>query len=491
MPLSAFLYTDCFLPTYNVKSLIFISDSERKIYMGVTNSNKELSATQIECGGSFKVKLSLTATPDITTNPTDIVLILDRSGSMSGRPLANLKSGAKAFIDIIDEATDSAKDGNIGHGSRIGIVSFATTATQDTQLITSVADLKNAVDALSSEGFTNHEDAFRKALDLFDPASTNAKVMVMFTDGKTTTGGDANTVATLAKSQGVVIYCIGLSGNGGLDENALNAWSSDPDSAYVAITPDDEELEKLFRDLAQNIAKPGATDIVIKDTVAPCFKITEITSPTKGTASTSGTNTVIWKIDELGVSASEGATFEFTVTHVGPCEGTVEVNESIEYHDAECNRVVFPSPTIEVDCGVDVCPEGYPVEVDLSVDGCSDTVEFDAGDLVMDSLGRIVQIDVTLQNVCPNRRVALAVLLSELDNLDVEHKRGMKTMTIPAHTNDSCRDVLVRCIKFVFPEDLDVSGSTTSICNERRFRARLIAHYVDFDFECCCDDTDV
>ena len=142
--------------------------------MGVINSNKELNATQIDCGGSFKVKLSLTATPDITDNPTDIVLILDRSGSMSGKPLANLKSGAKAFIDIIDEATDSEKNGEIGHGSRIGIVSFATSAVQDTQLITSVSELKDAVDALSSEGFTNHEDAFEKALALLYPASTYA-----------------------------------------------------------------------------------------------------------------------------------------------------------------------------------------------------------------------------------------------------------------------------------------------------------------------------
>lgn len=172
----------------------------------------------------------------------------------------------------------------------------------------------------------------------------------------------------------------------------------------------------------------------------------------------------------------------------GPCEGTVEVNESISYDDAEGNVVTFPSPEIEVDCGVDVCPEGCPVTVDLTVDGCTDTVEFDAGDLVMDSLGCILQLDVTLNSVCPNKRVALAVLLSELDALDIEYKRGMKTMTIPAHTSDSCRDVTVRCIKFVLPDDLDVSGSTFSICNERRFRARLIANYVDYDYECCCDN---
>lgn len=458
--------------------------------MGVTNSNKEVNVTQINCGGSFNIKLSLTAAPDITANPTDIVLILDRSGSMEGEPLDNLKNGAKAFIDIIDEATDSSQDGQIGLGSHIGIVSFATTATQDTQLITSVSDLKNAVDALTSNGSTNHEDAFTKALELFDPNSTNAKVMVMFTDGVTTAGGEPNTVATLAKSQGVIIYCIGLSGNGGIDITSLNNWSSDPDSAYVVIAPDDNELEELFKDLARNIANAGATNVVITDTVAPCFQITSISSPTKGTATTTGTNTVTWNIDELGVTESEGATFEFTVTHIGPCTGTVEVNESISYSDEEGNIVTFPSPEIEVDCGVDICPEGCPITVDLTVDGCSDTVEFDAGELEMDSLGRIAQIDVTLENVCPNRRVALAVLLSEIDTQGAEHKRGMKTMTIPAHTREGCRDVTVRCIKFVLPEDLDVSGNGFSLCNERRFRARLIANYIDYDFECCCDNTD-
>ena len=61
--------------------------------------------------------------------------------------------------------------------------------------------------------------------------------MVMFTDGITTAGGNPNTVASLAKSNGIIIYCIGLSGNGGIDEQALRDWASDPDSAYVAITP--------------------------------------------------------------------------------------------------------------------------------------------------------------------------------------------------------------------------------------------------------------
>ena len=453
--------------------------------MGVTTSNKELSAASIECGDSFNIKLSLAAEPDIVSNPTDIVLILDRSRSMAGSPLANLKSGAKRFIEIIDEATDGAHDGHIGNGSHIGIVSFASTAVQDTQLITSVADLNAAVNALSADGFTNHAEAFEKAVQFFNPLSTNEKVIVMFTDGVTTAGCNPDPIAASAKAQGIVIYCIGLSGNGGIDEQALNDWASDPDSAYVAITPDDEELDELFEDLARNISKPGATDIVITDTIAPCFSITSLSAPTKGTASLLNANTVRWKIDELGVSTSEGAVLEFTVEHIGPCSGTIEVNESIDYEDAEGNAVDFPSPEITVDCGTDVFPEICPEPVDIKIDGCEDSVEIDAGELGMESLGRILQLSVTLKNVCPHKRVALAAIITEVSDNGTEYKRGMKIMTIPAHTGDSCRDVTVRCIKFVLPEDIDVSGTDKGICRKRCFKARFIANYIDSGFDCC------
>ena len=453
--------------------------------MGITNSNKELSAARIDCGGSFQVKLSLTAAPDIVSNPTDIVLILDRSGSMAGSALANLKNGAKAFIDIIDEATDGTQDGQIGSGSRIAVVSFASTATQDTQLITSVADLKAGVDALTAGGSTNHADAFTKASELLAAPSTNARLMVMFTDGETTVGPDPSPIAAAARAAGVIIYAIGLSGRGGVDVSALEDWASKPASSYVAITPDDAELEELFKDLARNIAKPGATDVVVTDTVSPCFRITSVAMPTKGTASLLDAETVQWQIDELGVSQSEGAVLEFTVQHIGSCSGTVEVNESISYDDAEGNVVSFPSPELDVDCDIIIRPEICPEPVELTVDGCEDMLEFDAGDLGMESLGRIVQLSVTLKNVCPHRRVALAAILTEVDDHGLEYKRGMKTVLVPAHTKESCRDVTVRCIKFVLPESLDVSGSTSSICNARNFKARFIANYIDDNFTCC------
>ena len=56
---------------------------------------------------------------------------------MTVSPLANMKAGAKAFIDIIDESNDGDQDGNIGSGSRIGIAGFSSSATVDAPLMTS------------------------------------------------------------------------------------------------------------------------------------------------------------------------------------------------------------------------------------------------------------------------------------------------------------------------------------------------------------------
>ena len=451
--------------------------------MGVTNSNKVINTDRIPCDGSLRVTLALTAAPDIVSNPTDIVLVLDRSGSMEGVPLASMKLGAKTFIDIIDEATDSTQDGQIGSGSRIGIVSFSNTAVANNQLITSVDDLKSTVDSLTAGGTTNHAEAFAKAAQLFDPASNNAKVIVMFTDGNTTTGAPPAPVAAAARAQGIVIYCIGLIGSDGLDVNALNQWATDPDSTHVAVTPDAADLEELFAELAANISKPGATDIVIDEVVSPDFIITNILPPVKGSVSMLDARSVRWKIAQLGVNNSESAVLEFYVRHIGNTQGLKEVNQSITYSDAEGNVVLFPKPAVLVQCDIVVHPEECPVPTQFTVDGCSDTVLVDLGDVDLESQGQIIQLDATIKNVCPRKRVALAAILTEVDGNGVEHQRGMKAFTIPAHNFPECRDIQVKCIRFVVPKDLSLSCGDS--CSPRCFKARLFANSIDSGYRCC------
>ena len=233
------------------------------------------------------------------------------------------------------------------------------------------------------------------------------------------------------------------------------------------------------------VEAPGAESIVISDTVSPCFRITGLSSPTKGTATLNDSNNIVWTIDTLAEEEEESASLEFTVEHVGPCSGIVEVNESISYDDATGNTVTFPSPTVEVDCGVNFCEGRCADPVDFTSSGCTDSIEFDAGDVCIEGFGRIVRINTVLRSVCPGRRVALAVILNEVDGEENEVGIGTKFLTIPAVTGEVCRDVNVNCITFVVPE---ASDTALPPCAERTYRARFIANYLDSDFDPCCPE---
>ena len=117
--------------------------------------------------------------------------------------------------------------------------------------------------------------------------------------------------------------------------------------------------------------------------------------------------------------------------------------------------------------------------VDFTVGGCNNVVEFDAGDITMLQDGKIICINVTLKNVCPGKRVAMGVLLSELDCTGAEQRRGMHCMTIPAQTQDAPADIAVHGIRFVLTDEISLSTGTN-----RRLRIRFLSHYIDSEMNC-------
>ena len=451
--------------------------------MGITSSNKVVDRSEVGCDGEFQVTLALTAAPDIIENPTDIVLVLDRSGSMSGVPLAAMKEGSNTFIDIIQQATDDGSgSGDLGSGTRMGVVSFSSTAVVDAPLTASVSQLKGAVDALTAGGSTNHGDAFATATQLLETGTNPVKVMVLFTDGNTTAGPPPAPIAAQARDKGIIIYCIGLVGADGLDVSALNNWATDPDSVHVAIAPTPQDVEEIFAELAANLTKPGATDLKIVEQLNPDFEIVNIVTPAKGTVEQQSDTQLTWKMDSLGVSGVESATLAFRARHRGVTGGVKQVNQSIQYSDAQGNLVDFPDPTVNVKCDVVVCAEPCPTPVDVVAERCSDLVVVDVGDVQLGGQGRIIQLELTVKDVCPNRRVALGVILEEVGPDGKTEPRGVKVFTLPAHTQPGCRDVQVQCIRFVVPEDVSLWGK--SLCDTRRFQVQVIAQAMDGEFRC-------
>ncbi len=397
----------------------------------------------------------------------------------------SLKIAAKAFIDVIKNATNNTLTNTINSGSRIGIVSFSNNATLDAPLSDSVLNLKATIDKLTSGGLTNHAEAFQKAIESFDALSTNNKIILMFTDGKTTLGNSPIDVTNQAKANGITIYCIGLSGGDRIDEKTLNSLASAHYDTHVAITPLVTELENLFTELAENITKTGATNISINEVINSDFIITEILTPSKGVVKMTNINTLTWDIEELGVTADEGALLEFFIKNISNTTGTKKISASSSYTDNEKNIVLFDNPSVFVNCNPIIKPENCPTPKDLKFESCQDFISIDMGDISINSVGRIAEIDVTIKNVCPNKRVALAVILTETDDKGNEYQRGMKALTIPAHNYPSCKDIIIKCIKFVLPEDLNTNGNKNSLCSERNLKVSFISNYIDTDYKCC------
>lgn len=464
--------------------------------MGVLVSQKIITpeATPLECDGKATVELILNATNSIQSNPVDIMLLLDQSGSMAGEPLDALKIATNSFIDIIDEATNNGTaTGNLSGGTTIGIVRFDTTATfvNPPGMTTGVASLKSAINSLTALDWTCHGCALYTGRTSFDPASTNKKIMILFTDGQNNTFTyNADVQANEAKDAGIEIYCIGLGDS--VDVDNLNRWSTDSDMSHVIIAPDIDDLIDAFEDLAANINLPGASNIDIQDTVYDEFDIigtpvitfggNPVPTPTTLATIASDKKSIRWTISELGKDGNESASLKFEIQHTSCTSGNKLVNEDITYSDTEGNTATFPNQdnTIEVNCDdnirIDCCK---PAEV-VTIERCNDfeqvTLPLTGNGYELSCSGRLLSVYVNLRGVCPNRKIAVGVAVYEEVN-DVLVPRGFKAteVTTAPVVNDlscMCKNIKIGAFDFVLPEN-------TTSCAEREFRVKVIAHYSD------------
>lgn len=112
---------------------------------------------------------------------TDVVLVIDQSGSMSGQKLSNTKKAAKAFAEkLLTE----------GSQTRIAIVTYSNSASTNGIFYTyeTKAAFDRAIDAIGADGGTHQQAGIHKAdALLYSTASTGVlKNIVLLTDGAAT-----------------------------------------------------------------------------------------------------------------------------------------------------------------------------------------------------------------------------------------------------------------------------------------------------------------
>lgn len=148
------------------------------------------SIAKIEGGDGDQYALHLTASGDSSSStvtaavPADIVLVLDKSGSMenSNRD-TNAKNAATALASKLLTAANAALPAE--RQVQMAVVTFSDRARTTSNFTTSAGNISTAVSAWPSGG-TNWEDALKTANDLSSGRSGVQKHIVFLSDGNPT-----------------------------------------------------------------------------------------------------------------------------------------------------------------------------------------------------------------------------------------------------------------------------------------------------------------
>lgn len=308
--------------------------------LGVPDHHKTI-AKKNGANDTYTLNLNVTgkrsSTSQTVSQPVDIALVLDNSGSMnycmSGRqpfyshpcsgddPVrsAALKTAVTAFLDGVD--TQNKTIANADNKVQVSLVSFADSASTLSGLTPDVTTLKTKVNSLKPQGATNTADGFSEAKSTLDKDTrTNAiKYVVFFTDGVPTTNNAfsstvANNTLTTAKQlkdANIGVYSVGIFSGAdasvtsydwrtntdthkanvfmnAVSSNYLNygsvAWDKWPgvtlsggsDKGYYKTASTASELSKVFEDIQQTITTTnGYTGVTIQDTLSGYAKFAD------------------------------------------------------------------------------------------------------------------------------------------------------------------------------------------------------------------------
>ena len=254
--------------------------------------------------GTVKVTISLEGIPyQGKVNPTDVILVIDRSGSMSTK-LDKMKEAAIAFIDSIDTSTH-----------RIGIVVYDTDVTSYA-LSTDKTKLKQYIEKIQYQGSTNISAAIDESVKLLKSKRSNAQgAIVLMTDGVANYYGNppvsaseetslaaAVSSAERAKASGYVFYTVALCNSANADENKnlKKMATSEADHYFTNVNG----LVTVYEQISAKIGFANARNVVISQYIGEQFEyVTGSADNTIPVPYVDGQK-LIWKMNQLGKGTS-------------------------------------------------------------------------------------------------------------------------------------------------------------------------------------------
>lgn len=176
----------------------------------------------------------------------DVCVLLDRSGSMDGGPIDDLKTALINFI------------GGLGPETSVSLVAFDNTAERLTDLTKDPALLQQKVDALAADGGTNITSGIQEGLEVLNHAG-GSRVMLLMTDGQS----DVDfSIVDRAAEAGIVIHTIGF---GDVNSVLLEEIASHTQGQYIHADSS-TELNGIYASLQQIMGNLVTLEYTVEST---------------------------------------------------------------------------------------------------------------------------------------------------------------------------------------------------------------------------------
>lgn len=302
------------------------------------------AANKVKANDTVEMTISLEGIPYTgRVIPNDVILVVDRSGSMSGKDAA-MKDAAKTFINDLDIKTHS-----------VGIVSYASDV-DGMALSTDKDALTDYIDGIAApNGGTAMDLGIRKALELLQNKRANTSgAIVLMTDGAPDSANNAKTAAADAKSQGFVFYTVALTSGETSSANPFlkELATSETDHYSVFAT---SQLNSVYKSVAAKIGACNAKDVIVEQTISSQFEYVAGSGDNSIPKPTVSGNKLTWEFPQLSKGIST-VSFKLRAKDVAPgsykpCFGNVtytdydNVTQLIQLHASNITIEGVPKVT--------------------------------------------------------------------------------------------------------------------------------------------------
>lgn len=267
-----------------------------------------------------------------TAEPLSLIAVVDRSGSMSGEPIARVKEGLRAVLSQMRE------------GDRFGIVIYGS-ETVVHQPVMDVegnrAALERAIDAIEINGSTYMEAGLRLGFETAFaelPQSRGKTRLMLFTDENPNVG-DTSAEGFMGQAidgsrKGVDMTTIGV---GRHFDAELATEISSVRGGNLFFLPTEGSGKDLFAREFRNMVSPLAYDLVLSIDPADGMKVGAVYGVPGELIEDAGAGTVTVTIASAFLSSNGGGIFA-TLEGAPPVGGSPLAQVSVSYTDAITDR---------------------------------------------------------------------------------------------------------------------------------------------------------